>query len=57
MFSFLGSVVKAAAVVIDLPVAVVADVVTLGGALEDKDTTNTQESLQRFKKNVEDLVK
>lgn len=51
MFGMIESLAKAAAAVVTVPVAVVADVVTLGGALTDKDqpyaaqsTTTWQES-------------
>jgi hypothetical protein len=36
MFGFLEDIAKAAVSVVTLPVAVVADVVTLGGELNDK---------------------
>ena len=49
MFGLFESVVKAAVGVVTLPVSVVADVVTLGGALTEKETPYTV-------KNVEDIV-
>ena len=51
------SLLKAAAVVIDVPVAVVADVVTMGGVLNDKPNSHTGEALGRFVDNVSDVAK
>jgi hypothetical protein len=56
MFGILNSIVKAAAVVIDVPVAVVSDVVTLGGALNDKNKTYTEKAVSRFVGNIEDIA-
>jgi hypothetical protein len=56
MFGILTSIVKAAAVVVDVPVAAVADVVTLGGLTNDKSKTYTEEALSRFVQNVEDIA-
>lgn len=47
MFDMLTSLAKAALAVVTVPVALVADVVTLGGALTDKDQPYTA---------VEDMV-
>lgn len=54
----LGSLFKAVAVVIDVPVSIAADVVTLGGELNDKDTdgTYTGNALDRFVDNVSDIT-
>lgn len=57
MFKFLESVVKAAAVVVTLPVAAATDIVTLGGVLQDRDNSHTADALNDFVKNVADLGK
>ena len=52
------SVTKAAiGVVVETPVAVIADVITMGGALVDKDRPYTAEALSRVAKNIEDATK
>ena len=54
----LGSLLKAAVgVVIETPVAVVADVITLGGAINDKRKPYTAEALSKVVKNLEDSTK
>ena len=45
MFGMIESLAKAAAAVVTVPVAVVADVVTLGGALTDKDQPYTADAV------------
>lgn len=55
------SLLKAAAVIIDAPVAVVKDVVTLGGTLNGEkelpgDGSYTGDALARFTKNVSDIA-
>lgn len=55
MFGILKSAVKAATAVVDVPVSVAADVVTLGGALTDKDKPYTAEAAERLVKNVKDM--
>lgn len=40
-------------VVVETPIALVADAVTLGGALSDKDKPYTVEVLEKMVKNVE----
>ena len=52
----LTSILKSALVVVEAPVAVVADVVTLGGALNDKDKPYTEEAVEAFVKNVSDVI-
>ena len=52
----LTSLIKSAMVVVEAPVAVVADVVTLGGALSDKDKPYTAETAEKFVKNVSDIT-
>lgn len=58
MFEFLESVTKAVVgLVVETPVAVVADVVTLGGSLTDKDKPYTAEAMERVMQNIEDATK
>lgn len=57
MFGFLESLAKAATAVVTVPVAVVADVVTLGGALTDKDEPYTATAVSDFVQNLEDAAK
>lgn len=55
MFEALGKLAKAAVgVVVETPVAVVADVITMGGALTDKDKPYTAEALEKVMKNVKE---
>lgn len=56
MFGMLTSVAKAAVAVVEVPVAVVADVVTLGGAVNDKDQPYTATAVEHFVKNVQDAA-
>lgn len=56
MFGIIKSAVKAASAVVDVPVSVAADVVTLGGALNDKDESYTAEAAKRLVKNVKDIA-
>ena len=57
MFGMIESLAKAAAAVVTVPVAVVADVVTLGGALTDKDQPYTAEAVEDFVDNLKDATK
>ena len=57
MFGIIGSLAKAAAVVVDLPVALVADTVTLGGEANGRKKTYTEGALSRFVDNVTDMAK
>lgn len=57
MFGMLTSALKAAAAVVDVPVSIAADVVTLGGALNDKETPYTADAVSRFVENVKDVAK
>jgi hypothetical protein len=57
MFGFLEDVVKAATAVVTVPVGIVADVVTLGGALTDKQDTYTGEALSDFIANLGNAAK
>ena len=56
MFGILKSAVKAAAAVVDVPVSMAADIVTLGGVLNDKEETYTGKAAERFVKNVSDMA-
>ena len=58
MFGMLGDLAKAAVgVVIETPIAVVADVVTMGGSLTDKDQPYTATALEKVMENVENATK
>ena len=57
MFGLLESVAKAALGVVTIPVAVVADVVTLGGAMIEKDRPYTADALSDVVKNLENATK
>jgi len=58
MFEALGSLAKAVVgVVIETPIAIVADVVTMGGSLTDKDEPYTAEAISKVVKNVQDATK
>ena len=58
MFEILGKLTKAfVGVVVETPLAVVADVVTLGGALTDKDKPYTVTAIEKVVKNVGDATK
>lgn len=57
MFGMLGSLTKAAVgLVVETPVAMVADVVTLGGALTDKNEPYTASALAKVVKNVNEAT-
>lgn len=57
MFGMLESLAKAALGVVTVPLAVVADVVTLGGACTDKDRPYTADAVSDVMSNLEDAVK
>ena len=58
MFGMLGDLAKATVgIVIETPIAVVADVVTMGGALTDKDQPYTATALEKVMENVENATK
>lgn len=57
MFGMFESLAKAALGVVTVPVALVADVVTLGGALTDKDQPYTADAASDIVKNLEDATK
>lgn len=56
MFGFLESTLKAAASVVTVPVAIAADVVTLGGSLTDKDRPYTADACSDLMQNVKDMA-
>ena len=57
MFGMIESIAKAAVAVVTVPVAVVADVVTLGGALTDKDQPYTADAVGDLVDNLKDATK
>ena len=57
MFGLLESLAKAAVGVVTLPVTVAADVITLGGALTDKDEPYTASAASDIVKNLTNAVK
>lgn len=57
IFDSIGSLTKAVIGVVVTPVDVVADIVTLGGALTDKDKPYTVQRLQDAMKNLNDVTK
>ena len=56
MFGILESLAKAATAVVTVPVAAVADVVTMGGALTDKDKPYTADALKDLMDNLKDAA-
>jgi len=57
MFGMLESLAKAATAVITIPVAVVADVVTLGGVAIEKDQPYTINAISDFMENLNDVTR
>ena len=57
MFDILESLTKAVVGVAKLPIDIVADVATLGGALTDKDKPYTFEGIEDILKNLDKAVK
>ena len=57
MFGMLESLAKAALAVVTVPVAVLADAVTLGGALTDKDQPYTAIAVSDAVQNLRDAAK
>lgn len=57
MFGLLNDLAKAAVGVVTLPVAAAADIVTLGGALTDKDKPYTAEKLEQVYDNLNNAAK
>ena len=56
MFGIFESLAKTAASVVEIPVAVVADVVTLGGSLTDQDKPYTATAAEHLIDNVQNLA-
>ena len=56
MFDILTSLTKAAVGIVTVPVAVVADVVTLGGAITDQDKPYTAQSAGDIMRNLRNAV-
>ena len=56
MFGMLESLTKAALGVVTVPLAVVADVVTLGGVLTDKSEPYTAEAVSDVVKNLKNAA-
>lgn len=56
MFGMLESLAKAAVAVVTTPVAVVADVATLGGALTDKKQPYTADACEAIVKNLQNAA-
>ncbi len=57
MSGFFESLAKAAIGVVTVPVAAVADIVTLGGVLTDKDKTYTGEAASDILKNLKNATR
>lgn len=58
MFGMLGDLTKAVVgVVVETPVAIVADMCTLGGSITDKDEPYTTTALKGVMKNIEHATK
>ena len=58
MFKILGDLTKAVVgVVVETPIAVVADVVTMGGFLTEKNEPYTAKTLKKIMKNIENSTK
>ena len=51
-----GSLLKAATAVVTSPIAVVADVITMGGAMTDRDEPYTVSQCKAVVKNVENAI-
>jgi hypothetical protein len=57
MFGMLGDLAKAAVgVVVETPIAIAADVLTLGGSLTDKDEPYTATAVKNVMQNVENAT-
>lgn len=57
MFGMIESLAKAAVAVVTVPVAVVADVVTLGGSLTDKGQPYTADAVGDLVDNLKDATR
>ena len=52
----LTSMEKAASAIVEVPVSVIADVVTLGGSIDWKSETYTGKAIEKFVDNVSDIT-
>ena len=58
MFGILGDLTKAVVgVVVETPIAIVADVVTMGGAVNERHEPYTATAIKNVMKNVENATK
>ena len=57
MLKMIESLAKASLAVVTVPVAMVADVVTMGGMLTDKDKSYTGEAVGDFVDNLKDATR
>lgn len=58
MFKLLGDLTKAVVgVVVETPVAIVADIVTMGGVLSDRDEPHTATALKGVIRNIENATR
>jgi hypothetical protein len=57
MFGMLESLAKAAVAVVTVPVAIVADAVTLGGSLTDKEQPYTADAVGDLVDNLKDATR
>ncbi len=58
MFGLISGLTKAVVgVVVETPIAIAADVVTMGGALTDKKEPYTATAVKKVAKNVDDATK
>lgn len=54
MFGILESLAKAAVSVVEIPVAIAADVVTMGGAMTDQEKPYTAQAVSNLVQNIQD---
>ena len=52
---FFGKLLKTALDVVETPIAIAKDVVTLGGALNDEDKTYTEKKLEELGKDYKEM--
>lgn len=58
MLGMLNSLTKAVVgVVVEAPIAIVSDIATLGGSLNDRQETYTETALRNVTKNISDSTK
>lgn len=56
MLSIFQNSIKAAACIVDIPISVTADVITLGGALTEKEKPYTVEACSDLVKNIKNIT-